>query len=241
MITIETYGDNHFELDGIRFAKIYQPLSQGSEALGIYSVYDTRLQLVNSRKYDEFTIDGVVYTSQEEAIAALLPVIFEGSVAADGDGLILVTDLDNTKDYLWNKLISDTSIYLARSNPLGGEQQMTLGIYQLINNLNANSNRITNLAAGIAGTDAATVSQITGGGLATYEEDAIVVVAETSKQIQHDLNSEDVECVWYSYSDTAGKYLQMQSPPQEANRSLTSIYIISAFAYPNLKVRIKKI
>lgn len=76
MITINTVNDKYFELDGVQFAMIYQPLAQGSEALGIYSIYDTRKQLVNSTKFNQFSINSVVYDTLEETIEALLPIIW---------------------------------------------------------------------------------------------------------------------------------------------------------------------
>ena len=78
MILINTVDAKYFTIDGVKFARIYQPLRQGSEAIGIYSIFDTKLQLVNSTKYNEFNIDNLVYNNQEDAISALLNVIWSG-------------------------------------------------------------------------------------------------------------------------------------------------------------------
>lgn len=78
MIIINTVDSKYFTLDGIQFARIYQPLAQGSAAIGLYNKFDTKQQLKNSTKYDEFSIDSVVYGSQEETIVALLGVVYSG-------------------------------------------------------------------------------------------------------------------------------------------------------------------
>jgi len=76
MITINTVSSRYFSLDGINFARIFQPLAQGSDAIGIYSIYDTKLQLKNSTKYTEFVINGITYASQETAMTALLGILW---------------------------------------------------------------------------------------------------------------------------------------------------------------------
>jgi len=58
-------------------------LAQGSDAIGIYSIYDTKLQLVNSTKFDEFTIDGSTYANQALTIVALLKVIYSSNAIED--------------------------------------------------------------------------------------------------------------------------------------------------------------
>lgn len=78
MVIVTTISDLYFELNGLQFAKIYQPLAAGLEEIAIYNVYDTRQQLKNSVKYDQYQIDGATYASQAEAITALLPVIYNG-------------------------------------------------------------------------------------------------------------------------------------------------------------------
>lgn len=76
MIIIDTISSEYFSLNGINYAKIYQPLQQGLEQIGIYNIYDTRQQLLNSTLYSEFEIDGISYGTQDLTIAALLDVIF---------------------------------------------------------------------------------------------------------------------------------------------------------------------
>lgn len=81
MIIINTVSETTFSLNGINFAKIYQPLNQGTEAIGIYNVFDTRQQLLNSTKFDEFSIDTVTYATQELTIAAILKVIYNALIS----------------------------------------------------------------------------------------------------------------------------------------------------------------
>lgn len=87
MILINTVDEKYFTLDGVQFARIYQPLAQGSQAIGLYNKFDTKQQLKNSTKYDEFLIDGVAFGSQEETIAALLDVIYSGVSEYDVEAL----------------------------------------------------------------------------------------------------------------------------------------------------------
>ncbi len=75
-VIINNIDDKYFELNGTRYAKIYQPLKQGVSAIGIYNVNDTRQQLVSSTVFSEFQIDGVVYASQALVIEVLLPVLY---------------------------------------------------------------------------------------------------------------------------------------------------------------------
>lgn len=76
MIIIATVSDKYFTLNGVQYAKIYQPLKQGVSAIGIYNTKDTRQQLISSTLFSDYEIDGVTYGTQEETIAALLPVIY---------------------------------------------------------------------------------------------------------------------------------------------------------------------
>jgi len=76
MNIITTISEKYFELNGIQFAKIYQPLKQGVSAIGIYNTKDNSQQLISSTVFSDFEIDGVTYGTQSETIAALLPVIY---------------------------------------------------------------------------------------------------------------------------------------------------------------------
>lgn len=83
MVIINTINEKYFSLNGVNYAKIYQPLKQGNENIGIYNVYDTEQQLVGSTHYSEFEIDGSTFSSQSSAIAAMLPIVFNFKIAED--------------------------------------------------------------------------------------------------------------------------------------------------------------
>lgn len=87
MIVINSVDDKYFTLNGIRYARFFQPLAQGTEAVGIYSVYDTRQQLVSSTRYSEYVIDGIYYTSQAELITALLDIVWSTISQAEIESL----------------------------------------------------------------------------------------------------------------------------------------------------------
>lgn len=84
MIIINTVSDKYFELNGVQYAKIYQPLKQGAEDISIVNIYESGFKIPDSSgSYTEFIIDGVVYGSQPEAISALLRVVFELKLSSE--------------------------------------------------------------------------------------------------------------------------------------------------------------
>lgn len=76
MVTINSINDDYFEIEGIRYAKIYQPLKQGSESLLITNIYDTKLILLGPVSYSDLLINGEIATSLNSCISALLEVIY---------------------------------------------------------------------------------------------------------------------------------------------------------------------
>ena len=114
MITILTISEKYFSLNGIPFAKIYQPLKQGLEDIGIYSIYDTRQQLQNSEKYDQFQINGTVYGTQAETITALLDVIFSMGLASQ------LNDLQNEVNNLTENQVTGVEVYETKVDEGGG-------------------------------------------------------------------------------------------------------------------------
>jgi lysophospholipase L1-like esterase len=92
MIIIKTVSEKYFTYNGIGYAKIYQPLKQGVDSLGIYNIYDSRQQLINSSNFREFEVDGVIYGSIEELFVVLLSVVYY-SVASS-----LVVDVQSKTD-----------------------------------------------------------------------------------------------------------------------------------------------
>ena len=170
MITIIDFSEKHFKLDGVEFPKIYQPLAQGSQAIGIYSIYDTRKQLINSTNYTEFTIDGTVYTSQAETIAALLDVVWYGLSQAEIDAIEVRVDNLEENQYSGVVVYSTlaelpvTGTLLVSYKVSNDATSTNNGFYHwtgaayvkdadlmldnaiLANDLDANSNKVVNLA-----------------------------------------------------------------------------------------------
>ena len=114
MIIILTISEKYFSLNGIPFAKIYQPLKQGLEDIGIYSIYDTRQQLQNSEKYDQFQINGTVYGTQAETITALLDVIFSAGLESQ------LNDLQNEVNNLTENQVTGVEVYETKVDEGGG-------------------------------------------------------------------------------------------------------------------------
>lgn len=70
-----------FTLNGKTYARIYHPLAQGDENIGLYNIYTTQ-QLLSSTHYSDFVIDGVVPTSRDEALELILTATY--SITAMG-------------------------------------------------------------------------------------------------------------------------------------------------------------
>lgn len=85
MVIINTVSDNYFSFNGINYAKIYQPLEQGTDYLGLYNIYETGQQLLSSTKYDQFEIDGASYASSAEVISQLLDVVYSKRLVVSGN------------------------------------------------------------------------------------------------------------------------------------------------------------
>ena len=87
-VTINTAVDsNYFTINGIRHARIYQPLlGQIATEVGIFNAFDTRQQLLSSTPFVEYTVDGFTFASADLLIIALLPVIYkyQGTGAVTG-------------------------------------------------------------------------------------------------------------------------------------------------------------
>lgn len=82
-VIINTVNDRYFSLNGIEYPKIYQPLRQGNDHIGLYNIYDTRQQLLSSTRYSDFIIDSNVPSSQSNAISTLLDLVLEFKLSSD--------------------------------------------------------------------------------------------------------------------------------------------------------------
>jgi hypothetical protein len=111
MVIINNISDEYFELNGIQYVKIYNPLAQGSEAISIFQIYDTRYKLINSIKYYEYKIDGIVYSSQVATISVLLGVIYNSAIS-EIQALELELDLLNSRvDNLEENQVTGVEVY----------------------------------------------------------------------------------------------------------------------------------
>jgi hypothetical protein len=96
-VVINTVDTNYFTLNGTTYAKIYQPLlGQVSTEVGLYNAFDTRLQLIASTPFAEFTVDSLTYASADLLLTALLPVVFKHVTAGGGIGSVDWADITGT-------------------------------------------------------------------------------------------------------------------------------------------------
>lgn len=91
-VVINSVDSKTFELNGIHYLRIYQPLDQGLYQIGLYSVFDTKLQLINSTHFSEYIIDGSTYLTQAETIEALLSITYSRTTIIEGGDIIYEPD-----------------------------------------------------------------------------------------------------------------------------------------------------
>lgn len=75
MIVINTVNAQKFSKDGIEYFKNFTPVVAG-DSVRIVNTYDSRLEIVPSTNYANFTVDGSTYGSAALLQSALLPVLF---------------------------------------------------------------------------------------------------------------------------------------------------------------------
>lgn len=140
MIIIDTISSVFFELNGVRYPRIYQPLRSGG-GVGIYNIYDSRQQLIPITKFIDFTIDGQQFSTVEDTVSALLTSIYadiEGGQlqAFWGD---ITGNIDNQTDLI-NKFDIEESARIA------GDQANSDAINQeIIDRTNADADLDTRL------------------------------------------------------------------------------------------------
>lgn len=88
MIVINSISDKYFELNGVKYAKIYQPLKKSSDSLGLISVFDSKNQIIVSEPYYDFRINGITPSNQLEAISLVLDNVFSFEVSSEVDRLL---------------------------------------------------------------------------------------------------------------------------------------------------------
>lgn len=100
MIIIVNETSKFFSLNGIRFAKIYQPLQQGDQSVGIYNFFDTRQQLLNSTHYSDFEIDGETFASQALVMIALLDAVYSARLSDDYEDRIEALEANQVTGFI---------------------------------------------------------------------------------------------------------------------------------------------
>ncbi len=125
MITIVTVDDTYFTLNGIQYARIFQPLNQGGVYIGIIGVYDSRQVIQKPELYSSYSIDGVVYTTFAETFAALHGVIFNISAGTGGSVTVDSALSTTSSNPVQNKIVTaaiNTNIVAIEANAASIEQ-----------------------------------------------------------------------------------------------------------------------
>jgi hypothetical protein len=85
----------YFTLNGKQYARTYVPLRVGSTNIAIYHIFDSRLQLLGTTPYTEFTVGGVGFASQELAMVGLNAALYanpaDGLIGGGGSNLLFDT------------------------------------------------------------------------------------------------------------------------------------------------------
>lgn len=83
MNIISTFTDKRFILNGIQYFKNYISVVRGNK-IEIFNCYERKDVLVELTHYNQFSIDGIIYTSAALLQEALLPIIYSRINMGDG-------------------------------------------------------------------------------------------------------------------------------------------------------------
>lgn len=83
MNIISTFNDKRFTLNGIQYFKNYISVVRGNK-IEIFNCYERKDVLVELTHYNQFSIDGIIYTSAALLQEALLPIIYSRINMGDG-------------------------------------------------------------------------------------------------------------------------------------------------------------
>jgi hypothetical protein len=83
MNIISTFNDKRFILNGIQYFKNYVSVVRGNK-IEIFNCYERKDVLVELTHYNQFSIDGIIYTSAALLQEALLPIIYSRINMGDG-------------------------------------------------------------------------------------------------------------------------------------------------------------
>jgi len=73
-----------FSHNGRNYIKNFIVIKQGTTNIAIHNSFDTRHQLVSSTHFNQFNIDGIVYSNQADLMEALAPILFS-KAGVNGD------------------------------------------------------------------------------------------------------------------------------------------------------------
>lgn len=96
MIVINSVDAQRFSLNGIEYYKNFTPVVAG-DTIKIVNTYDSRIEIVPSTNYADFTVDTVTFPNVSLLQSALLPVLFtRDTLGGGGGGVTVFTGLTDT-------------------------------------------------------------------------------------------------------------------------------------------------
>ena len=126
-----TSNSKYFEMNGVEYPRIYQPIAMGSSGIGIISIYNS-MQILTSTSYTEISINGVIKTNQEDAIKSIIDLTYD--VASSDE----VTSLDVRVDNLEENQYTGVIVYSTFAElPVVGVVNTS---YKVTNDVNAQLN-----------------------------------------------------------------------------------------------------
>lgn len=76
MHVINNINAKTFSYNGRNYTKNFIAIKQGNTNIAIHNAYDTKFQLVGSTHFNQFQVNGIVYTSQADLMANLVNILF---------------------------------------------------------------------------------------------------------------------------------------------------------------------
>lgn len=79
-------NESEFELDGIRFDKVFIAFPVASDSLKVVCAYESRNEILPVTRFDEIQVDGATPTDQANAISLLKGVVFNSILSGGSSG-----------------------------------------------------------------------------------------------------------------------------------------------------------
>ena len=83
MQIIQNIDGKTFKLNGVKFIKIFTIIKNGTTNISIHNSYDTKQQILSSTHFSQISVDGVVHSSANALIDALVIVLFAKNAGLD--------------------------------------------------------------------------------------------------------------------------------------------------------------